>query len=87
MSTLAPCSLATLGIVNALGRGVDEVWPRLLAGDASAIAQRDDLVPGRRLWLGSVDGERQAVVAAGVALEALARDSNHFFQQCVGRVG
>jgi len=49
------CSLAALGLVNALGSGADEVWPRLLAGEPSHLVDRDDLVPGRRLRVGAVD--------------------------------
>lgn len=52
----SPCALAGLGIVNALGRCGDEIWPRLLAADTSQIRARDDLVPGRRLLLGEVSG-------------------------------
>lgn len=50
-----PCQLAALGIVNALGAGADAVWPRLLAGEPSALRQRDDLVPGRPLLVGAVE--------------------------------
>jgi 3-oxoacyl-[acyl-carrier-protein] synthase-1 len=51
-----PCRLAALGIVNALGAGADEVWPRLLAGEPSRLRVREDLVPGRRLLVGEVEG-------------------------------
>lgn len=44
-------------MVNALGRGLDEIWPRLLDGDQSHFSLRDDLVPGRSLLLGAVPGE------------------------------
>jgi 3-oxoacyl-[acyl-carrier-protein] synthase-1 len=51
-----PCRLAALGIVNALGADADEVWPRLLAGEPSRLVARDDLVPGRTLRVGAVEG-------------------------------
>jgi 3-oxoacyl-[acyl-carrier-protein] synthase-1 len=58
---LAPCSLDALGMVNALGRSLDEIWPRLLAGDQSHFSLRDDLVPGKSLLLGAVPGELPTV--------------------------
>ena len=51
----APARLAAMGLVNALGRGRDAVWPRLIEGDASGLVHRDDLVAGRRLLVGAVD--------------------------------
>ena len=41
-------------MVNALGAGAEEVWPRLLAGDTSCLSLRADLVPGHTLLLGEV---------------------------------
>jgi 3-oxoacyl-[acyl-carrier-protein] synthase-1 len=52
-----PCSLKSLGMLNALGRSVDEIWPRLISGDQGALRLRDDLVPDRSLWVGEVPGE------------------------------
>jgi 3-oxoacyl-[acyl-carrier-protein] synthase-1 len=63
MRERAACSLAALGIVNALGRGEDEVWPRLLAGDSSGFRERDDVVPGRRMWLAEVEGALPGIPA------------------------
>ena len=57
----APCTLDALGMVNALGRSLDEIWPRLLDGDQSHLSLRDDLVPGRSLLLGAVPGELPAI--------------------------
>ncbi len=54
--TRPACSLAAMGIVNALGRGADEIWPRLLAADQSHFRRRDDLVPDRNLLVGEVSG-------------------------------
>lgn len=51
-----PCRLAALGVVNALGRGVDEIAPRLWAGDLTRLKARDDLVPERTLLVGEVHG-------------------------------
>lgn len=53
---MASCSLDALGIVNALGRGVEEIWPRLLAGDQSHFRAREDLVPGRKVVVAEVTG-------------------------------
>jgi 3-oxoacyl-[acyl-carrier-protein] synthase-1 len=50
------CALSALGMVNALGRSAEEIWPRLLAGDQSHFRVRDDLVPGRGLIVAEVPG-------------------------------
>lgn len=52
-----PCSLRALGMLTALGRGSDEIWPRLVAGEPAHLTVRDDLVPGRPLVVGAVTGE------------------------------
>ena len=57
------CALVALGMVNALGRSAEEIWPRLLAGDQSHFRVRDDLVPGRRLIVAEVPGPLPAVPA------------------------
>lgn len=54
--TRQPCSLAALGIVNALGRGPEEIWPRLLAADQTHFRRHDGLVPGRDLLVAEVSG-------------------------------
>jgi len=56
MRTRKPCSLAAMGSVNALGRGSDEIWPRLMAADQSHFRRRDDLVPERDLLVAEVAG-------------------------------
>ena len=48
------CSLAALGLVNALGKTKAEITPRLLAGDTSGLVLRADLVPERSLLFGAV---------------------------------
>lgn len=50
------CSLAALGIVNALGRGAEEIWPRLLRADQTHFRRRDDLVPNANILVGEVPG-------------------------------
>lgn len=52
----APCSLAALAMVNALGGHPDEIWPRLIRGDQSGFRTREDLVPGRELVVAAVEG-------------------------------
>ncbi len=56
MAERPPCSLAALGVVSCLGSGAAETWRRLAAGDASCLALRDDLAPGRSLLVGAVRG-------------------------------
>lgn len=58
------CSLQALGMLTALGRSVEEIWPRLLAGDSSQLTVRDDLVPGRSLVVGAVPGDLPRVPRA-----------------------
>ncbi len=50
------CSLAAMGIVNALGCGPEEIWPRLLAADQSHFCRRDDLVPDHSLIVAEISG-------------------------------
>lgn len=52
-----PCRLAALGMANALGNDVEEVWPRLVAGDADRFVRRGGLAPGREILVGLVDAE------------------------------
>ena len=54
MTGRVPCALSAMGMVNALGRDSEEIWPRLLAGDQSHFRARDDLVPGRSLIVAQV---------------------------------
>ncbi len=56
-----PCRLSELGIVNALGAGVDPVWARLLEGEPVHLARRDDLATERELSVGAVRTELPAV--------------------------
>lgn len=56
-----PCSLPALAMVNALGRELDEIWPRLIRGDQAGFRAREDLVPGRKLVVAEVSGVLPAV--------------------------
>lgn len=47
------CALRTVGIISALGHGVEETWPRLVAADQSLLTVREDLVPGRPMIVGA----------------------------------
>ena len=49
--------LNDLGIVNPLGFGKSEVAERLLQGSQSGMRIRDDLIPDRSVYVGSVVGE------------------------------
>ncbi len=49
-----PCALAAVGMVNALGAGLDEIWHGLLAADQSRLSRREGLVPNRALLVGEV---------------------------------
>jgi 3-oxoacyl-[acyl-carrier-protein] synthase-1 len=51
------CGLAGLGMVNALGQTLDEIWPRLIAGDQTRFTVREDLIPGVGRPFGMVQGE------------------------------
>jgi 3-oxoacyl-[acyl-carrier-protein] synthase-1 len=50
------CSLVAMGMINALGASASEIWPKLLAGDQSGFAVREDLVPGHPLVVAEVAG-------------------------------
>jgi 3-oxoacyl-[acyl-carrier-protein] synthase-1 len=52
-----------MALVNALGRGPDAVWTRLVAGDTSGLVRRDDLVAGRSLLVGAVTSALPVVPA------------------------
>lgn len=52
----SPCRLAALGMHHALGASLEEIWPRLLAGDRSGLVERGDLVPGSVGFYGEARG-------------------------------
>jgi 3-oxoacyl-[acyl-carrier-protein] synthase-1 len=56
--------LTALGIVNALGQGKRAVADRLFGEPRSALAPRDDLIPGRTAWVGAVTSELPAIPVA-----------------------
>lgn len=64
MRKAASCALRAVGVVSALGAGVEATWPRLVAGDQSRLTVRDDLVPGRPLLVGEVRAPLPSVPAA-----------------------
>jgi 3-oxoacyl-[acyl-carrier-protein] synthase-1 len=53
----APCALADVGVLCALGDSLDAVWPRLVAGDQSCFTTRHDLIPGDARPFGDVREE------------------------------
>lgn len=59
--------LAAAGAINALGATLDEIWPRVLAGDSSGIREREDLISGHALPLGSVDGPLPSIPSSFAA--------------------
>ena len=65
----APCALADLGMVSALGRSPDQAWPRLIAGDQTGFAARDDLVPDETRLFGEVAGELPRIPPALAAYD------------------
>ncbi len=46
--------ITALGVINALGGSITEVSCRLFAGDQSGISLREDFIPGRQCFVGSV---------------------------------
>jgi 3-oxoacyl-[acyl-carrier-protein] synthase-1 len=89
------CSLAAMGMVNAFGSDLPEIWQRLLAGDQSGFVVQDELVPGRSLLMAAVR-ERLPEIPASLeefdcrnnqlALAALA-DIEETTRQAMARVG
>jgi 3-oxoacyl-[acyl-carrier-protein] synthase-1 len=62
-----PCSLAAMGMVNALGADPDAIWRRVLAGDQSAFAPHPELAAGGDWLLGAVDDARLPRIPDGLA--------------------
>ena len=58
------CTLADLGMVNALGASLEEIWPRLVAGDQSGLTVCDGLGPGEAPLFGAVRGELPEIPAS-----------------------
>lgn len=59
--TRPPCNLSALGMVNSLGADASEIWSALVSGETTHLAERDDLVPDRRLRVGAVETPLPAV--------------------------
>jgi 3-oxoacyl-[acyl-carrier-protein] synthase-1 len=53
-----------MGIITALGDGVEATWPRLAAADRSRLSVREDLVPGRRVIVADVRDPLPAIPAS-----------------------
>jgi 3-oxoacyl-[acyl-carrier-protein] synthase-1 len=51
-------------MVNALGTSLEEIWPRLVAGDQSGLVLRDDSGPRGAQLFGAVAGELPAIAAS-----------------------
>jgi 3-oxoacyl-[acyl-carrier-protein] synthase I len=52
-----PAYLNTMGMVNALGRGIDDVYEAVRAGSQEGIKQRSDLIYGKDVWVGEINGD------------------------------
>lgn len=63
MTRPTPCALTALGMVTALGGRVEEIWPRVLAGDQSGLVRREGLVAGRSMLVGEVSAPLPALPA------------------------
>jgi 3-oxoacyl-[acyl-carrier-protein] synthase-1 len=76
-----------MGVVTALGASQDETWPRLVAGDATRLVQRDDLSPAVPRRFGAVTAALPAIPAS---LRQLDCRNNQLalaaFQQIAARV-
>ena len=53
--------LPYLGLATPIGTGKAEVVARLFAGARDGLVERDDLLPGRRVYVGAVAGDLPAV--------------------------
>jgi 3-oxoacyl-[acyl-carrier-protein] synthase-1 len=74
-----PCRIADAGIACALGRSLQEVWPRLCAGDTSAMAPAQ----GAARAYGRVDGELPEI---SPALARLACRNNRLAQLAFAQI-
>jgi len=72
----APCSLAALGMVNALGTDRETIWRRALAGDQSGFRPRPELSAGRSEPMAAIDDD--ALPRIPVALARYACRNNAF---------
>ena len=57
---MTTCRLSAMGMVNALGASVEDIAPRLFAGETGLVG-RSDVVPERTLFLGEVRSPLPAV--------------------------
>ena len=82
--TRAPCRLAALGQVSALGSALEEVSARLAAGDSSRLTLDETIVPERALWLGAVTEPLPAIPAG---LERFACRNNQLALAALQAIG
>jgi 3-oxoacyl-[acyl-carrier-protein] synthase-1 len=61
MNVRSTCRLSAMGMINALGAGSREIWPRLLASDRGGFTRRDDLVPACSLLVAPVTTDLPAI--------------------------
>lgn len=54
MNSASPCELEALGLVTALGSGLERNLPRLIAGDTDGLVSQSGLLPDRDLLVGAV---------------------------------
>ncbi len=46
-----------MGMINALGRGIDDVYEALCSASQKGIKKRSDLIAGKDVWVGEISGE------------------------------
>lgn len=80
---MSPVYLHHLGIVNALGSGLESVRRNLCAGSAAGMHEREDLVPGRRVRVGEV---LTALPPTAADLKTYASRNNRLLQQAVDQI-
>lgn len=80
---MSPVYLHELGIVNALGSGVETVRRNLYAGSTTGMRAREDLVPGRRVRVGEA---LMALPPIAADLKAYASRNNSLLQEAVDQI-
>lgn len=79
-----PCSLAALGMINALGADRESIWQRVIAGDTSGMRPRPDLTAGGEWLVGAVEDE--GLVKIPRALERFDCRNNRFTLQALEQI-
>ncbi len=78
-----PCRLVALGMHHALGSSLEEIGPRLVAGDQDGVVQRDDLVPGATGFYAQARG---ALPPLPEALSEYACRNNQLAESALGQI-